>query len=409
MTIHGIRLRRLGWLPLAPALLGLAACAGRTGTGLPAPARFSLEVQRILMRSAASPDFYRGRLRLQAMGPEVDAVLVTLARSPDVRTQVRANALTLLADRDSPAALPVLREILISEPDQDVRAAAVLAAQRLSGPEAEGLIRSAVGDPARAVRLNAMQALDARDVASIRAVLEHETDPALREVAKQLVAIAESRGAPLGRDRRGALRTTGGEHDPQIVFRPVVVDSVAGYALGDLRVELPNAPDLFLAPMAEVVGNVVPAFFSLDHSYVVVEVEREIRVVNLANRHWRTIGPGIAPRPVPFANQFVFLRELPGATEGPDGTTQIRYSVYRAGFASGDPEWVGEIRATASMQQHANYSPVRWMVIAETSEGFALRGDGISTFLLPATVWRPGLQDANREGHDDGDREEAPR
>jgi hypothetical protein len=409
MKNPGIRLRRLGWLPLAPVLLGLPACVGRTTTGLPAPARFSLEVQRILNRSASSPDFYRGRLRLQAMGPEVDAVLVLLARSPDVRTTVRANALTLLADRDSPAAIPVLRGILISEPDQDVRAAAVLAAQRLSGPEADGLIRSAVGDPARAVRLNAMQALDARDVASIRAVLERETDPALRQVAQQLVAIAESRGAPLGRDRRGALRTTGGDHEPQIVFRPVVVDSVAGYAAGDLRVELPNAADLSLASMAEVVGDVVPAFFSLDHSHVVVEVDREVRVVNLANRRWRTVGPGIAPRPVPFANQFVFLRELPGAVEGADGRTVIRYSVYRAGFTGGEPERVGEIRAIASMQVHANYSPARWMVIAETPEGFALEGDGITTFLLPATVWRPGLQDPNRDGHDPSGRREERR
>jgi hypothetical protein len=344
------------------------------------------------------------------MGPEVDAVLVMLAKSPDVRTIVRANALTLLADRGSPAAIPVLREILIAEPDQDVRAAAVLAAQRLpDDPAVEGLIRSAVGDPARAVRLNAMQALDAREVGAIRAVLESETDPAIREVAEQLIAIAESRGAPLARDRRGALRTSGEERDPQIVFRPVVVDSVADYALGDLRVELPNAADVVLSPMAEVVGGVVPAFFSIDRSRVVVEADRQIRVVSLADRSSRTVGPGIAPRLVPFANQFVFLRALPGTVEKEDGTSEIRYAVYRASFAGGEPERVGEIRAVARMERHANYSPARWMIIAETPEGFALRGEGITTFLLPATVWRPGLQDPNREGRGGAGREGARR
>jgi hypothetical protein len=127
----------------------------------------------------------------------------------------------------------------------------------------------------------------------------------------QLVSLAESRGAPLAPDRRGALRTAGPESDPQIVFRPALMDSVAGYATGDLRVELPNAPDLPLAPRAEVVRNVLPAFFAPDRSAVVFEIEREIRVVDLSDRSVRSLGPGIAPRLIPFTHQFVFLRELP--------------------------------------------------------------------------------------------------
>jgi hypothetical protein len=293
----------------------------------------------------------------------------------------------LLADRRSSAALPLLRETLLSGESEALRAAAVLALQRMlpDTPEAANLIRSAVGDPGRTVRLNALQALDVRDVDLIREVLEDEHDPDVRRVAVQLVSLAEARGAPLDRDRRGALRTAGVEGDPQIVFRPVSMDSTSRVAAGDLRVELPNGPDIPLAPLAEVVAGVVPAFFSPDRSQVVYEVEREIRVVDLRTRETRSYGPGIAPRPVPFTPDFVFLRPLISTPRRESGTTELTYAVYRATFG-GDAQHIGEIQALARSDLHANYSPARWMVVAETSDGFVLRGEGLSTFKLPASL-----------------------
>jgi hypothetical protein len=184
------------------------------------------------------------------------------------------------------------------------------------------------------------------------------------------------------------------ESDPQIVFRARASGSPSGIAVGDLRVELPNAPDVPLAASAEVVGGVVPAFFSADRSHVVFEVDREIRVIDLGSRQVRSMGPGIAPRVVPFSQQFVFLREIPEARRESDQGTEIEYEVFRATFTNGQPEMIGTTAALARMQVYSNYSAVRWMVVGETRDGFALRGYGMADFALPPVSWRPPAQPA---------------
>ena len=382
------RLSARSWLTAA-AMAGLPGCAPQRSPEQPAPVQFFNEVRDMLAIGEPSPEYYRARTRLDELGPEVDAVLVAIARDPEGRPVARSNALILLADRRSPAAIPVLRQTLLADESDPQRAAAVLALQRMAPdtPEAANLIRTAVGDPARTVRLNALQALDVADVDLIRQVLEEERDPDVRRVGVQLVSLAEARGAPLARDRRGALRTAGAEGDPQIVFRPVSSDSANALALGDLRIELPNGPDIALAPMAEAVAGVVPAFFSPDRSQVVYEAERQIHVVDLRSRKQLDFGEGIAPRPVPFSEDFVFLRPL-NATTRADGATELPYHVHRASFGGGSAE-NGELQALARSELHANYSPVRWMVVGETGEGFVLRGEGISTFKLPSAVLSP--------------------
>ena len=375
---------------LAAALLGTSACASRAAPELPAPLAFSAEVHRILSTDLLSPQYYDAQNRLAKMGPEVDAVLVGLANSAEARTSARANALILLADRRSPAALSALRRALLTSNVEMLRSAAVLGLQRLAptSDHAANLLRSAVGDGARTVRLNALQALDIRDVGTIRSVLAAENDPEVRQVAMQLIALAEGRGASLGVSPDGTLRTVGFGTDPRLVFQPTRTDS-AGYMVGELRVELPQARPLPLGSEVEVVARVIPAFFSPDRSKVVYELEREIRILDLVSRDVRSLGPGIAPRLIPFTYQFVFLRELPdGRSELPQGT-EIRYSVVRASFLDAEVEPIGELAAVATPGLHGNYSPVRWMVVSETAEGFALRGQGMESFLLPTPVWSP--------------------
>lgn len=383
------------WPLLALGILALAGCGAHRAPEM-GP---SSEVRRILGRKYASPGYYEALTRLHRMGPEIDAVLVDLARNPAVNTTVRANALILLAERQSSAALPALSRALLTEEIPVIRSAAVLGLQRLgaTNDSVATLIRGAVGDRSRSVRLNALQALDIREVETIRQLLAREQDREVRKVAMQLVALAESRGAPLEADRRGALRTTGPETDPQIVFRAARADAVAGWAVGDLRVELPNSPDLPLTPAAEVVGGVVPAFFSRDRSRVVFEAEREIRVVHLGNRTTRSLGPGIAPRPIPFTNEFLYLREIGGTRREMEGATEIRYDVLRAKFNDGEPELLGEMTAAARPDVHGNYSPVRWMVVAESAEGLVLRADGGTSFVVPAPVWRTGAPGSLQE------------
>jgi hypothetical protein len=379
------------WPLLAPALLGVGGCVHRSSAPLPPSVQFSREIREILTIEHPSLEYYDARSRLEAMGPEVDAVLTALAYDAEANPIARANALILLADRRSPIALDVLRRMLLTSRNALLRSAAVLGLQRLGSrsEEAMDLIRSAIGDPDRQVRINALQALDIRDVALVRTVLESETDREVRRIAEQLVALAETRGAPLAPDRRGALRTTGPDSVPHLVFRAAHHDSVAGTAIGDLRLERPAGPDIPLAAAAEVVGDVVPAFFSPNRSKVVYEAEREVRVLDLETLERRSLGRGIAPRLIPFTDHFVFLREQPGARREVEEGTEIRYHVLRAAFGGETPELVGELRAVARMERHAHYSPVRWMVVGETPVGFVLIGEGISTLLISNPVWRP--------------------
>jgi len=137
------------------------------------------------------------------------------------------------------------------------------------------------------------------------------------------------------------------------------------------------------------VAGVVPAFFSPNRSRVVYEIDREILVVDLATRQVHSIGPGIAPRVVPFSESFVFLREIPELRQEQGEVTQLHYSVFRGSFRNGEAELIGTTTAVARTGSYGNYSAVRWMVVGETPEGFALRGYGVTDFPLPAGAARP--------------------
>jgi hypothetical protein len=325
------------------------------------------------------------------MGPEVDSVLVALVEDPRARIEARADALILLAERESGLALPTLERSLQYESER-LRSAAVEGLIGLAETSnlAVELIRRATADRSRTVRMRALEGLDVGEVATIRAVLEREGDPEVRQVGLQLVLLAESRGAPLARDARGALRTTGDDADPQIVFRPVSFDSVSGVARGDLRMELPQRPDVPLSASATVVADVVPAFFSPDRSAVVVEDGSEIRVVDVMSSASRSYGDGIAPRLIPFTYQFVFLREKARSGPGAPVETLVRYDVFRSSFSPGPIELIGELTATMRNDVHAGESPVRWMVVEEVPDGFVLTGENLETFRLPIPVWGPG-------------------
>lgn len=367
------------------ALAALSACWRGTPRSVPAPQRLANEVRAVLAEDRPSARFYRDRTRLERMGAEIDPVLVSLVNDPDADQTVRSNALLLLADRRSPAAVPVLRRVLLTAGDEELRAAAVFGLQRFAveSDDAANALRAAIDDPSRRVRLTVLQALDVEDVALIRALLRREEDPQVRSVAKALVALAESRGAPLPPGEDGTLRSTVPDGEPQIVFQPSWVDSAAGITVGALWVELREQRLVPLAQQVEVVAGVVPAFFSQDRSAVVYEAEREVRVRNLKTGATRVLGPGVAPRPLPFTERFVFLVE-----EGPrrpvEGGTELTYRVLATDFLDDSPpESLGTLVAIARPERHASASPVRWMVVGETPEGFVLRGDEIAPLLLP--------------------------
>ncbi len=369
------------------ALLALLACASTGAVELQGRERLAADLREVLASDRPSQEYQRMRSRFLEMGPEIDEVLVELVEDVRARPQARANALILLADRDSPLALPILSRALGYD-NEHLRSAAVIGLSRLAprSEDALALVRAATRDRSRNVRLNALQGLDIREVETIRELLEREPDPEVRQVAMQLVVLAESRGAPLAADERGALRTEGGADEPHIVFRPVSVDSAAGTATGDLRVELPGARDLPISPAALAVGNVVPAFFSPDRSALVAETESGIRVIDMETRSSRLVGTGIAPRIIPFTQSFIYLRPKRTTPRYTPRGTEERYDVFRSSFAGGEPELVGELRAWRHEEVHGGESPVRWMVVGDAGEGFVLRGDALDPFPLTAAA-----------------------
>jgi hypothetical protein len=374
----------------------VVGCGGNPPPELAPGQRLPAEVRQVLGSDWASPEYQEARAMLLEMGQGLDPILVDLIEDRRASVASRANALVLLADRRSPVAVPMLSRALGYESEL-LRSAAALGLGRLApNPEALELLRAATRDRSRTVRLNALQGLDIGEVDTIRALLEQETDPEVRQVALQLLSLAEARGAALSPDRRGALRTAGGETDPQIVFRPFSYDSVTTVSYGDLRLELPDGPDVPLAASALVVANVVPAFFSPDRSAIVVESGEEIKVVEIDTRHVRSVGPGMVPRPIPFTQDFVFLRERHRERMQTLEGLELVYDVYRGSFDSEETVLVGELRALQRPHIHGGESPVRWMVVGESNDGFVLQGENVEIFPLPTPVWTPGGGEAFR-------------
>ena len=135
--------------------------------------------------------------------------------------------------------------------------------------------------------------------------------------------------------------------------------------------------------------NVVPAFFSPDRSAVVAEAEGEIRVYQIADRSIRAVAEGMAPRLVPFSDQFVFVRERSTIHDPLTSVRRILYDVYRSSFEDPEVEWIGDLRAVSQDDINDGVSPVRWMVVTEAGEGFVLRGENVETFPLPAPQVSP--------------------
>ena len=411
-----------GRLRLARVLFLVVAvgCAGRSGHVVPEPIddRPMPEDPEARLRWALadlnSDERFAALDALADSLRDLDRELARIVEDSTLHPVVRANAVALLGERHATAELGAFWTAL-EDADPRVRASAARALERIIGLERSGairLLRRALRDPEPVVQAEALRALGDEDVDLLRAYLDSGPPPELARIATDLVRSAEERGAPLRAVASGPVLAAAGEGDAvrpggealvkqrgagaaefvlertaasgaRLEFRATRTWAPWDAAVGELVVTPPGGTPVSVSSAVEVVGRVVPAFFSPDGRYLVYEAAREIRVRDLVDGGERVLGRGTAPRVVPFSDSFVFLSETPRRPSFGRDAIEIRYTVYHASFAGGEPMPLGEMPATLRMDRRGMYSPARWMRVRERDGVFVLEGETMGTFVLP--------------------------
>jgi hypothetical protein len=322
-----------------------------------------------------------------AHGTATDYLLAEAAEDERAPVVVRVNALFLLAERRADTHIHVFRNALDAE-DVRVRASAAAAMRHFAVThprEAVGIARMALFDPEPDVQAQALQVLGDTDIDLLRAYVRRAPDAELRAVAEDLVQLAEQRGAPLTPDPETGVLSRDTPDGFRITFTPERHWPQWGAGVGSVRIERDGAV-LQTIDRVEAVAGVIPVFLSPDGRHVVFERERSIVVRAMRDGTERPVGPGIAPRPRPFTDEFVFLREQgDGSTERRE-ETELTYDVFSAPFDPPDaiaPIHLGSTTATVSFGRFGAYSPVRWMKVEERSGSFYLTSSHMKIVSLP--------------------------
>jgi hypothetical protein len=377
---------------------GLAmGCHARGGHGEPAPdpGLFPHDA-RLYSVLAAQP----GLAQLDSLrqleertGWELTDTLAEIIEDRALHPQLRANAVWLLGKMHAVQPVAQLKPLL-EDPDERVRLAVVAAAGE-SLPDrhesAMAVLRHALNDPSPDVQARVLEAMTDRDIDLLRAWLRRPPVTQLIPIVQDLVAAAEERGAPLEPDASGVLqRTSPVGHT--LTFRPVKQWPEWRIAYGELALRTAQNATVVLGNDLEVVQDVVPAFFSGDGRFLVYEKARRIIVREMATGTERTLGRGIAPRPIPFTEDFVFAREIEDARTEERAGSRLQYELVRESFAMLANDTTGEIiglmATNVSFDVAGAASPVRWMRVQEKSDGsgFQLTGQGFDPVALPGPM-----------------------
>jgi hypothetical protein len=313
------------------------------------------------------------------------ALLAEAAEDVNAPASVRVNAMMVLAQRRQGSSLTVFRDLLDDE-DVRIRATAVAAMREFvqTHPyEAVRIARVALTDDEPDVQAQALQIVGDNDLDLLRGYVPRAANDDLRAVARDLVRVAEERGAPLQRDSAtGALsRTTFNGHTVTFTASRHWPQWDAAY--GTVRIAQDGAAAVVIDGV-EAVGGVLPVFFSADGRFVVYERDRTIVVRTLDGGAERVLGPGIAPRVRPFTSEFVFLRPAPDVSEE-RGQARVTYDVVNAHFdaVGGSERVIGSATATVSFGTRGAYSPARWMRVEDKAGNFYLTADNFDIVPLP--------------------------
>jgi hypothetical protein len=312
---------------------------------------------------------------------QTDELLAEAAEDVYAPIHVRLNALLLLSERGAGMQLPVFRAAL-DDDDARVRAMAASSLRRFMDThphDAERLARTALEDPAPEVQAQALHVLGDRDPALLRSYIPRAADPELRHIAVDLVRVAEARGVRLTGD---AATGTLHRETPEgftLTFTPATRWPQWDAAVGDVVVTRGGTTVATLSGI-EAVAGVLPVFLSPEGTHVVYERDRRIIVRAVDTGAERVAGAGMAPRILPFTNDFVFVREAENGRTDMRREVRIRYDLLRAPFeaaAGAEPQVIGELTAVTKYDTHGNYSPVRWMHVEDRSGYFYLAAEGL--------------------------------
>lgn len=334
---------------------------------LTAPELTKVQMAKVDTLASLLPDF----------DDRLQAAVVDTTNPPLVRT----NAILLIADRRAGGQVEAFLSALEAN-DEDVRAAAVVGLRNYFGVSSTvDLLKGALRDPSPLVQARALESLADRDPDILREYIANARNAELKAIAQDLIAAAESRGAPLVPvDTLGTLRRSIGD-DIVLTYSPVTRWRSHSASLGSLTLTIGKTPPIKLADSVEVVRNVLPAFFSGDAKHVVYESNRNIYVRDVDARTTRRVGPGIAPRVLPFTNTFVYAQEK-RRTDNPQGAG-ITYDLFRTTFTEGESTPIGEAGAHAQTIVAGGFSPLRWARIIEQDGHFVLVGESLDEFRLP--------------------------
>lgn len=314
-------------------------------------------------------------------------LLAEAAEDVNAPVAVRVNALYLLAQRRADTHMRVFRNALDAE-DVRVRATAAAAMRQFSSThprEAIGIARMALSDTAAEVQAQALQVLGDSDVDLLREYLPRAASAELRAIAQDLVQLAEQRGAPLIADSATGVLSRETSNGFRITFTPDRRWPEWDAAVGTVRIER-DGRVLQTIEGVEAAGGVIPVFLSPDARHVVFERDRYIVVRAMADGSERVAGRGIAPRPRPFTEEFVFVRERPDAAVRQRSETILTYDVFSAPFdppGAIEPVHAGSTTARVSFGRRGAYSPVRWMKVEERSGSFYLTSSDMEIVSLP--------------------------
>lgn len=364
----------------------ILSCSGRPTTPEPVPPTDPAERLEAIL--ATDITHHQDSLYNRFVAEQGEAALLgmlpRLALDRSAPPLARANAVLRMGQRPM-LAFDVYMQT-IDDPDPRVRGATLGVVGPLATrapPDAMPILARGLVDPEIGIQVKALQELRDRDLDLLRFYLQGNPPAELRELALQTIRLSESWGAPLTPADDGTLRrvTPAGV---ELELRPERAWPAFDAVIGTLRATPPGGGPRVIADSVEAVATIIPAVADGTGRWIALETARRIEVHDLQTGSIRVVGPGIAPRPMPFTTDYLYFREL--SRRDAPGATQLHYEIVRGAFEGPQTTVFDSVRVEARLPVRGNLSPLRWVRIHDRGTRFVLETDGLRNHVLPSPI-----------------------